>query len=151
MLICLPRKLFSTYLSDIATEFKRHCIGSHSPLLLTVLGGDHRTKMQGSGTFRQIIPAFVLKGPFLSLRIASLIKCIALELESEKEKRVLPTKMTSKWKLHAWYLVTIVNIAYAAFQCISFSVNVDSGRVQHWHGNSDNSTHGVNVGSPLLH
>ena len=32
--------------------------------------------------------------------------------------------MTSKWKLCTWYFVTVVNIAYTAFQCLSFSVNV---------------------------
>ena len=80
--------------------------------------------MHGSTTFREKIPAFVLKGALLSLRIASLIKCIPFELENGKEKRLVLTKVASKWKLYTWYCVTMVNIAYTAFQCISFSVNL---------------------------
>ena len=83
-----------------------------------------RTKICGSANFRGIISTFVIDGTVLSLRIASLIKCIPFELEKGKENRLLLTQANSNWKLPAWYFVTMLNVAYTAFQCTSFAVNM---------------------------
>ena len=81
-------------------------------------------KMHGSSAFHEVIPAFVLNGAILSLKVASLIRCVPFELENGKGKKLSLRKLTSPWKLRAWYFVSAINIAYTTFQCISFSVNV---------------------------
>ena len=124
-LLCPPHRLAVQIIHEFSDfENKAHRLWSHSVSRLSATC-NNVAEMYGSSIFNQVLPAFVLKWAIFSLRIASFIKCIPFELlQKREERRLLLRKITSKPKLHTWFFVSLINIGYTIFQCISFARNL---------------------------